>query len=1677
MTSTSFVRKAVQDSNPPQPPPPHTSRWFGILLGVALLGLIVEYGSGCDKPSGVQGRAQAGIHVTPGPVEWHSNINEAPSWAVRYGHEFWRDPSHALPAPKVQGADSLPPSAAGIDLQDVIARVRTGIRPVEGMEEFVAIAPSFEARFGGSGMSLRPMPPKNQAMRGALPGAFASFHSLRISQGNATLFDAQGVGARWSIMGNTAQALLDPGTGVIEHQEVRPEGVEVAWYVPKVIPGTGDLVVDAEITGYAYRGTKDGEMLFVQGPSKIRVSQALAVDKAGRQWPVPGEVMGGVLTYRLSRQILDDAAYPLVIDPTISVEWGIDDVLPPAASEAEVPRYLNGQNSDWIDDDFDGHTAIASNGTIHFLVRSICGINEPHAGSSPLSEIENDDPEHPPIHYDTNDAYIRAYRIDADTGDVLDPYGVVLTYEVVPDYADQGAYRLDMPVAVASNGEDFFLAWSKGQNPGTWDYANIYGVHVDIGADKKSLVGFVPNVVDPDEGGAAVGDGPLQLSTNGAVLFATSYPSPIVPTNVAISYVADTGNPSVPHYLVTWVDRRDGSGSVTQIGSSTDLLGRHIYDWDVRGQLINSDGTKSGTDTILITNQDSIPQCFVASAGRANNNLVAWNQRSDGLGCLQGSNNHTWDLKAHRFDEDGVAPGGSVTMSLDSTAPADPYYYQQFAVASNGTNFLVVWESRADTSSHLDIAARRIDTSDTLLGSGIVAVTSTANFDETGPLVTADTRAGGDYLVSYVYTNADGIAYEEASEAGDDDAQAVLLQSDQQTLYVVKYPDDSDTVGSAVAVDQASIMVKHPAISWAAPNYLVTWNGIAAGVTNDGGDDGGCGRRIADDGTTFIDSSPLRLTVDLNEAMETASVAGGDGYVLVAFTQHQHHVQWQHVMYPEVFSVLLTPDGEQLTWRQFGQVGMPYTGQHPSVAYVDMDPTGSHQKMFFIAWEEASLLSGTLGHSYIAGAALDINGSGGRVTISNDSNADFTYPTVAGVTRNSGTHRGVFVVAYAKDGVTIEDRVVHFVGGPSVIDNDGSPVTIVSGGGNTRVKPAIACLPAAGGDCLVAWEHNNDIHAWRVDNTGATESTELTVASTGNTEQAVALAAGKNTHSGTPQDTWLVSWQETTSVKARAVDTAGALGTTFTVASSSVASSPHPAVGWASSKFLVAWGKDSGGSAGLDIVGHLYTIDDATPAVITGSGSDFNISSLPGDQFDATASAVTTSTGYGVFVAWTDWRAGSTGRRSIYGTGVNLSNSTVSDVMGSPVTPYATQEYSDWSSFNSRVSVTYAAGADCDSGTGGTQSCYLVAWTDYRNYQANADAPTKQYTDIFGARVAATGYTVMDPNGIAIANSTELERNPSVAYGGSADCMAAGGTQNCFLVVYNIFNSSRWKVRAKLVQVDSPTTMTTVTGIGADNGTEILPDVAPSSTSSDGYLVVWRTYVAGGEDISMRRISPDGGTLNPGSPVGLAAGSSVSRSRPAVKAGSGTFLVVWQETPGGGTSDIRGKFVDLVASVPTEVTAVGSCAIATTGGYELYPRIGWNSDSNLFLVPYYLSGDIKAAKVTRNTSTCDIGTTITIANTSDTLSFPDIAYKPDSGGKFLVVWEGLGSNNVSGIYGVEVDKGGTTAPSGGDVHSIAVGDYSAAVTTTWGNGEFFVSYSRLVSSLSSWRAKLRKWTP
>ncbi|HVP58341.1 MAG TPA: hypothetical protein VMU02_09605, partial [bacterium] len=350
----------------------------------------------------------------------------------------------------------------------------------------------------------------------------------------------------------------------------------------------------------------------------------------------------------------------------------------------------------------------------------------------------------------------------ASDGTVLDPSGIMIASAA----GDQ------VNAAAASNGETFLVVWDDKRSGTSRD---IYGARIASDGTVLDPAGIQICVGATDQEYAGVGfDGThylvvwddlrnlstwdlyaTRLDATGAVLDPAGIAVSTYPSQEFNAAVASNGT----NFLVAWHDSRNGTkdiygARVTSDGVLLDANSMLIstaaayqaspamafdgtnylavwHEWhldsgyDISGTRLATDGTVLDTLDLAISTAAK-DQVYPAVAAGSANCLVVWQDYRRGAYFIDGAR---------------VAADGSVLdpAGFAICAPGGPQEYPD--VASDGTNYLVVWQDKR--SGAYDIYAARVTSAGTVLDPAGIAV-SGASADQLHPAVAFD---GADYLV------------------------------------------------------------------------------------------------------------------------------------------------------------------------------------------------------------------------------------------------------------------------------------------------------------------------------------------------------------------------------------------------------------------------------------------------------------------------------------------------------------------------------------------------------------------------------------------------------------------------------------------------------------------------------------------------------------------------------------------------------------------------------------------------------------------------------------------------------------------------------------------------------------------------------------------------------------------
>jgi hypothetical protein len=691
-------------------------------------------------------------------------------------------------------------------------------------------------------------------------------------------------------------------------------------------------------------------------------------------------------------------------------------------------------------------------------------------------------------------------------------------------------------------------------------------------------------------------------------------------------------------------------------------------------------------DLKVVYTTAALNQLTPTAASNGTTTLVVWSDARSGVSDIYGAR---------------LTPTGVVLDPAGIAVSTAAYIQTSPAVASDGTDYLVVWaDRRADTS---DIYVTRVTADGRVLDPAGIAVSTAADF-QGSPAVTFD---GTNYLV--VWSDL---------RSGNGDIFGARVTRDGTVI---------DTSGLTLVVDAAEQAA--PAVVYDGANVLLVWEDTRSDLFGDIY----CAR-ITSEGAV-LDPSGFLVSGATNWQGSPAA-ALGDTDVLVVW----HDARTSS--FTDVYGARVTRAGEVLDPAGIGISTVEAYQWFPRVAF---DGTN-----YLVVWQDEH------GHGLIYGARV---GSDGRVLDPQGfivgAAEDMASPAVA----FDGTHSvvvwndartgpadpNVYGARVNGDGIVLDSQSITVSAAATpqerpVAACDGSELLVVwdetgesgrhirgvrltTGGTildttSIRISPpdgyrACASIAYGTSEFLVAWEDgfasNRDVRGARVSPSGEVlDSAGILISEQTGTQCAPATASD-----GTD---FLVAWQDWRNGSydiygARVSRTGTLLDTAGIAVCTNAGDQVTPELAYSGTDYLVLW--QAPGTAVRDIYGARVSRQGV---VLDPNG--FVVSAAPNVQDQPAAAA----DGDGFLVVWSDWRNAD---RDIYGARVT-GTGTVLDTAG--------------------IEICSAPGAqDCPTVEyDGTN--FLVVWQDERNGEQ----------DIYGARVTPQG-TILDTFAVITQQDDQLD--------------------------------------------------------------------------------------------------------------------------------------------------------------------------------------------------------------------------------------------------------------------------------------------------------------------------------
>jgi hypothetical protein len=710
----------------------------------------------------------------------------------------------------------------------------------------------------------------------------------------------------------------------------------------------------------------------------------------------------------------------------------------------------------------------------------------------------------------------------------------------------------------------------------------------------------------------------IVLSVPSVVVEASAYPavldpivSPELGMDAPVSGPADEDqtNPAIAHngttYLVVWEDNRvyadsdiygarvsntgtvlDGTGILIAQSSGwlykpavahdgTNFLvvwqeSRGLTGQDIYGARVSGAGTVLDPSTIPISTIDN-NQTVPSVAHDGTNFLVVWQDRRGGTSD---------DIYGARVSGAGaVLDLGGIPISTAANNQTAP------AVASNGTNSLVVWQDTRSGGSS-DIYGARVSNTGTVLNTSGLLISTAVNAQEAPAVayngadflvVWQDFRSGTNYDIygarvsgTGVVRNPSGLAI---STAANDQKDPAVARAGTNCLVVWQHASGSGIYGARVSgtgtvldtngmrlsapLPSGSSFEYTPAVAHDGTNFLVVWR---SRDMNTGGDDI-YAARVSGTGMV-LDTTANRLSTTAN-GQYTPSVAHDGTNFLVVWLDHRGDTRTIYGARVSETGTVLDPSGISVT------TSVP--GDAPVVAH---DGTN-----FLVVWRQ---------YRFSAGTGDDIVGA--RVS-SDGTVLDPSGLLISTAPGNQGrpmlAHDGMnFLVVWHESrsdtGYDVYGARVRSDG--TVLDSSGIPIATAIG---NQFYPSVAFN---GTNFLVVWNESvsgssDNIYGARVSSAGAVlDPSGILISTTPSSDKGTTSVA----HNGMY---FLVVWEEYISstgydIYGTRVSSDGTvLDSSGIPISTATDRQALPVVAYDGANFLVVWEDSRGGPRSYDIYG------------------------------------------------------------------------------------------------------------------------------------------------------------------------------------------------------------------------------------------------------------------------------------------------------------------------------------------------------------------------------------------------------------------------------------------------------------------------------------------------------------
>ncbi len=814
----------------------------------------------------------------------------------------------------------------------------------------------------------------------------------------------------------------DRADDVVEELRNTELGVEQTWRFAARPAGTGDVSVRIAARGQSFTSMTERGLHFVD-PSTgvgVRYGHATWVDHAGRRTSLKARWDGRDIVINVPAAIVDSAAYPAVLDPIISPEFGVDEPVYVIGRGARPKVAAGGglflvvwQENRGVDIDVYGARASSAGVLLDktgFAISTATGHqSEPQVAFDGTNFL---------VVWNDARAASSVYgtRIKTD-GTLLDPSGVALA---------AGTGSISKFVSdIGFDGTNYLLALNQS--------TDVYAVRVAKDLTVLDPSGFVVSSATNYQQNAAIAfDGTnyllafqdnrdttgklrgARVSPAGVVLDPASF---IISTAPGRSFYPDVASSS-SGFLVTWMDEAyvspyDDNIYAARVSSAGVLLDTTAIPIATGTTSRQTDPTISfnGTDYVIAWTE-SAPAPFSIHATRVSTSGTIVDSTPTRLSTS--TRNQTTPTSAFDGTQvfvvwngiEGVRLSGMTVLDTapvkialttnEETAPA---------IAFDGTRALAVWvDSRS--SPQYQIYAARLTTTGTMLDPSGIRVDTVDRFEQPS-VATNGTR----FLV----------AYAKAPTTGSNRAiYAVRINSSDGSVL-----DSTPLALTPGAVDEK----RSTAAASDGTDFFVAWFGYAAGLA---------GARVGSDGTV---ATPIPIASN----GDSPAVAFGGGNYLVTFDR----VVTSTPLNNDIYGARVSASGALIDTAPFLVSG--------GIAYQSRSSVTFDGTRFFVVWSDGRTPVGIYGARVSpAGTVVDPAG----IFITNLTN--FNFPKVA--------FDGVELVTVWED--TANPSGNHDIHGARVTTagllKDTTPFAVSTEDSAER-RPAIAGM--TGGKSMVVYSH------------------------------------------------------------------------------------------------------------------------------------------------------------------------------------------------------------------------------------------------------------------------------------------------------------------------------------------------------------------------------------------------------------------------------------------------------------------------------------------------------------------------------------------------------------------------------------------------------------------------------